>query len=90
MITKIFEQFKDEAIDYIMVDGAHEYESVIDDIENWWPKLKPNGVMFGDDYQFKSVEEAVKKILTKLVMAGGLGVNGSQEQTWYASKESNT
>ena len=23
-----------------MVDGAHEYEPVQDDILNWWPKLK--------------------------------------------------
>jgi predicted O-methyltransferase YrrM len=46
----ILEQFDEASIDYIMVDGAHEYEPVIDDIQNWWPKLKPNGVMFGDDY----------------------------------------
>tara|TARA_Y100001937_G_scaffold18468_1_gene25461 strand:- start:775 stop:1341 length:567 start_codon:yes stop_codon:yes gene_type:complete len=84
--TKILEVFEEASIDYIMVDGAHEYEPVIDDIQNWWPKLKPNGVMFGDDYQLASVSEAVKKTLPA-VMAGGLGVNGSQEQTWYASKD---
>ena len=39
--TKILEQFEEASIDYIMVDGAHEYEPVIDDIQNWWPKLKP-------------------------------------------------
>ena len=42
--------------------------------------------MFGDDYNLASVSEAVKKTLPT-VMAGGLGVNGSQEQTWYASKD---
>ena len=34
--TKILEQFDEASIDYIMVDGAHEYEPVIDDIQNWW------------------------------------------------------
>ena len=84
--TKILEQFEEASIDYIMVDGAHEYEPVIDDIQNWWSKLKPSGVMFGDDYQLASVSEAVKKTLPEL-MAGGLGVNGRQEQTWDASKD---
>ena len=84
--TKILEVFEEASIDYIMVDGAHEYEPVIDDIQNWWPKLKPNGVMFGDDYNLASVSQAVKKTLPE-IMAGGLGVNGSQEQTWYASKD---
>ncbi len=84
--TNILEKFEEATIDYIMVDGAHEYEPVIDDIQNWWPKLKPNGVMFGDDYQLQAVSEAVRVTLPA-VMAGGLGVNGSQEQTWYASKD---
>ena len=46
---EILEKFEDESIDYIMIDGAHEHEAVLTDIENWWPKLKPEGVMFGDD-----------------------------------------
>ena len=49
-----------------MVDGAHEYDAVLDDIENWWPKLKPDGVMFGDDFKLKSVEEAIRNMMPKL------------------------
>tara|TARA_R100001510_G_scaffold22317_1_gene19525 strand:+ start:371 stop:1000 length:630 start_codon:yes stop_codon:yes gene_type:complete len=82
---KILEKFEDNSIDYIMIDGAHEYEPVMDDIENWWPKLKIDGVMFGDDYDLTSVSEAVKTTLPKLA-TGGLSVNGSQEQTWFTAK----
>jgi cephalosporin hydroxylase len=82
---KILEQFDEASIDYIMVDGAHEYEPVMDDIKNWWPKLKPDGVMFGDDYKLASVEEAVNVTLSNLRVKG-LGVNMSYEQTWYTSK----
>lgn len=82
---KILEKFEDNSIDYIMVDGAHEYEPVMDDIENWWPKLKTDGVMFGDDYSLASVSEAVQVSLTKL-KSRGLGINSSQEQTWYTGK----
>jgi len=84
--VKILEQFEEASLDFIMVDGAHEYEPVMDDIQNWWTKLKPTGVMFGDDYNLASVAEAVKTTLPK-ILAEGLGVNGSQEQTWYASKD---
>lgn len=82
---RILEQFEEATIDYIMVDGAHEYEPVMDDIRNWWPKLKPDGVMFGDDYKLASVEEAVNVTLSNM-MIEGLGVNMSHEQTWYTGK----
>ena len=82
----ILERIEEATVDFIMVDGAHEYDPVKDDIINWWPKLKPNGVMFGDDYNLKSVELAVKEGLG----VGGhraYGVNKGFEQTWYCSKD---
>jgi len=82
---RILEQFEESSIDYIMVDGAHEYEPVMDDIRNWWPKLKTDGVMFGDDYSLPSVSEGVNVTLSDLKITG-LGVNMSHEQTWYTGK----
>ena len=82
---EILEKFENESIDYIMVDGAHEHEAVLDDIENWWPKLKPEGVMLGDDFDLESVSEAVRQMMTKL-NTEGFSVNGSREQTWFTSK----
>ena len=82
----ILERIEEATVDFIMVDGAHEYDPVKDDIINWWPKLKPNGVMFGDDYNLKSVELAVKE---GLGVCGyrAYGVNKGFEQTWYCSKD---
>jgi predicted O-methyltransferase YrrM len=85
---EILDRFADESIDYIMVDGAHEYEPVMDDIENWWPKLKPTGVMFGDDYFLESVKQAVPMALGKM-KAPAFGANSSVEQTWYVAKDGN-
>ena len=79
------EKFEDGFFDYIMVDGAHEHEAVMDDIENWWPKLKENGVMFGDDFYLESVAQAVK-ISSEKVKSIGYSVNGSTERTWFMSK----
>ena len=84
----ILNRFKDEEIDFIMVDGAHEHEAVVDDIINWWPKLKPDGFMFGDDFDLESVKEAVFKTLPK-IGAKSYSVNFSKEQTWFTSKAGN-
>lgn len=85
---EILDKFEDGSIDYIMVDGAHEYEPVVDDIENWWPKLKPTGTMFGDDYKLASVAEAVNTGLNNIGIKT-YGANSSVEQTWYISKDGN-
>tara|TARA_B100001248_G_C27252609_1_gene394538 strand:+ start:119 stop:742 length:624 start_codon:yes stop_codon:yes gene_type:complete len=82
---KILDKFEDNFFDYIMVDGAHEYEAVKSDVENWWPKLKDDGVMFGDDIELKSVLEGMKAGLR----TNGVpmyGCNNGREQTWYCSK----
>ncbi len=42
--------FDDESIDFIFIDGAHDYKSVLDDISSWYPKIKPGGLICGDDY----------------------------------------
>jgi predicted O-methyltransferase YrrM len=83
---EIIDRFEDGSIDYIMVDGAHEHEAVMDDIENWWSKLKPDGIMFGDDYDLEAVSKAVQ-IATPKVGAKAFTVNKSREQTWYSTKD---
>jgi predicted O-methyltransferase YrrM len=44
------ESFADEALTFVYIDAAHEYEAVYQDIRAWWPKVKQGGVMAGHDY----------------------------------------
>ena len=44
--TNTFPEF-----DLIIHDAAHDYEHVYEDLTNWFPKLKSDGVMIIDDYE---------------------------------------
>ena len=58
--------FEDESLDFVFLDADHRYEHVRDDIIAWLPKLKPGGMLAGDDYgnpAWPGVAEAVDEIL---------------------------
>lgn len=50
-------------IDLLYIDGCHKYESVIEDIKLWAPKVKSGGLIAGDDYggDFVGVTKAVNE-----------------------------
>lgn len=53
--------FDPGSIDFIWIDAGHEYDQVMGDIRAWWPKLKPGGIMGGDDLPMEGVNKAVRE-----------------------------
>tara|TARA_R110000868_G_scaffold18657_3_gene81656 strand:+ start:138 stop:2372 length:2235 start_codon:yes stop_codon:yes gene_type:complete len=51
--------FADGSLDFIFIDAAHDYDSVVKDLATWWPKLKPGGIFAGHDYPWHEVKKAV-------------------------------
>ena len=57
--------------DYIYIDAEHSYKAVYDDLNHWFPKLKKNGYLFGDDYYWReedntfSLQNAYQDFLRK-------------------------
>lgn len=45
-------KFENESVDFVFIDGSHEYEDIKDDINHWLPKVKKGGVLAGHDYYF--------------------------------------
>ena len=41
--------FPDNSIDFVFIDGNHEYSAVMSDFRAWYPKLKNGGYFCGDD-----------------------------------------
>ena len=42
--------YDDNSLDFVFIDAEHSYESVIQDIQAWLPKIKKGGILAGDDY----------------------------------------
>ena len=36
--------------DVVHIDGGHDFEAVAGDLAQWWPILRPGGILIGDDY----------------------------------------
>jgi hypothetical protein len=54
-------QFEDESIDFVHIDAAHDYDNALKDIKSWYPKVKPGGLVTGDDYGWDGVFRAVNE-----------------------------
>ena len=58
--------FADRSIDWVHLDGRHDYEHVKADIAAWLPKVKVDGWLSGDDYdevKWPEVVLAVREML---------------------------
>jgi hypothetical protein len=54
--------FDDGSVSNLFIDAGHSYEAVKADIEAWLPKMKPNGIMAGHDFNaWDGVNKAVKE-----------------------------
>ncbi len=70
--------FKDNSLDFVYIDGNHQYEFVKKDVESYYPKVKKEGYIGGDDYTSspetemenfgvaKAVDEFFKKLKKKV------------------------
>jgi hypothetical protein len=62
--------FADNYLDFVYIDANHLYHSVKQDLEIFYPKVKDNGLITGDDYGItgwwgNGVQEAVDEFIEK-------------------------
>lgn len=44
--------FDDESIDFVYIDGNHQFRYIADDIYEWWKKVRKGGFICGHDYAY--------------------------------------
>jgi hypothetical protein len=59
-------QFANGSIDYLMLDAGHSYDALMEDLKAWYNKVKPGGIVSGDDYGvFHGVTQAADEYFYK-------------------------
>jgi hypothetical protein len=60
------QHFENGSIDLLHIDGLHTYEAVKEDFANWYPKLKPGGVILFHDIEARQGDYGVWKLWAEL------------------------
>jgi predicted O-methyltransferase YrrM len=91
--------FKDNSLDFVYIDGNHEYSHVKEDIEMWTPKVRKGGVVSGHDYYItRSGNEGVINAVNEYIEEHGYKlqttkwnrhgrVKDNYQPSWYFLKE---
>jgi predicted O-methyltransferase YrrM len=69
----------DNSLDFIFIDGDHTTDAVLQDIRDYYPKLKDTGIMLGHDYSWDTVRLAVVAIFGAKLQ--------SHANMWYIPKK---
>lgn len=69
-------KFADRSVDFLLLDGSHDYHSVRDDLASWLPKMKPGAVVGGDDWTKPGVRQAVSEVFGEPSLFGGTNKKG--------------
>jgi hypothetical protein len=78
--------FEDDSVDFIFIDGLHEYDQVLKDCRSYWPKVKKGGLFAGHDF---GAIEGVRKAVEKFAEEVGVKLinHKSAADIWYWIKD---
>ena len=71
-------------LDFVYVDGNHDYEYVKRDLELYYPKLRTGGVIGGDNFEVEF--QGVPRAVLEFIDAKDLRLYGSDKDWWVIKK----
>ncbi|UCC58371.1 MAG: class I SAM-dependent methyltransferase [Candidatus Bathyarchaeum sp.] len=74
-------------LDFVYIDGDHSYEAVKQDIQNYFPKIKPGGIIGGHDFSAECL--GVPIAVLEFVGNMNLKLYGKNLDWWVVKKEEN-
>jgi hypothetical protein len=77
----------DELVDFVYIDGNHQEEFVIEDIENYFPLIRQGGILGGHDFYngFQREHDGVVNSVTSFASRNSLGLR-SELPDWWVEK----
>lgn len=92
-------KFEDNSLDFVYIDGNHDFLNVTQDIHYWLKKVKPGGILSGHDYvrypsrKFNHVQKVVNAYTTAyhllpvfLVTPTDKGMKRDRFRSWFLVK----
>ena len=58
----VVKTFKDESLDFVFIDGAHDFQNVTNDICEWSKKVRKDGIIAGHDF-FRSKGKYINDVV---------------------------
>jgi hypothetical protein len=74
--------YADASLDFVFLDDDHTTPHVLKELDAWWPKVKPGGVLAGHDMNWQWVEKAV----TTWAARKGLAFHKTSVRCWAIEK----
>lgn len=77
-------------IDFVYIDGAHDYYNVKTDIKVWWSRLTSKGMLAGHDFDLKSVQNVLQEEFAGrivYIVPERPDTNTGAHPSWYVFKE---
>lgn len=50
----VAKDFRDESLDFVYIDGNHEFQQTVNDIAEWQKKVRVGGIVAGHDYVLRN------------------------------------
>lgn len=83
----VSQAFEPDSIDVVFVDGDHRFVPVLRDLSLWWTKIRPGGLLIGDDWEWPEVKRAAERFsLRKKSLIHLLGDTNSSHQAFFFRK----
>lgn len=83
--------FANHQLDFVYIDANHRYENIREDLELWWPKVQPFGILAGHDYldgELPTGSYGVKQAVTEFAARAKKTVHVIPEEwpSWWIYK----
>jgi len=73
-------------LDFIYIDGNHDYDFVKNDINLYFNKIRKGGIIAGHDFDIYDVARAVVEFATKKVSHSSIQLAGYPVDWWFIKK----
>lgn len=81
----VAKNFEEESLDFVYIDGNHDYKYVREDIENFWPLTKQGGVLGGHDFYngHAKSHDGVLQAAIEFAVTNGLQLQVEEPDWWF-------